>query len=55
MGRARAWAVSVPALVSFFVWWSVLAVLPLGVAALVLTVVVASMGVALVPSADLPW
>ena len=52
IGRARALAVSVPVLVSFFVWWSVLAVLPLWAAALVLAVVVASMGVALVPSAE---
>jgi hypothetical protein len=45
-------AVSVPVLVSFFVWWSVLAVLPLWAAALVLAMLVASMGVALLPSAE---
>ena len=50
--RAKALAVSVPVLVSFFVWWSVLAVLPLWAAALGLAVLVASMGVALAPSAE---
>lgn len=50
--RAKALAVSVPVLVSFFVWWSVLAVLPSWAAALGLAMLVASMGVALLPSAE---
>ena len=50
--RAQVLAVSVPVLVSFFVWWSLLAVLPLWAAALVLALVVGSMCVALVPSAQ---
>ena len=52
LGRAKVLAVSVPVLASFFVWWSVLAVLPLWAATLVLALVVASIGVALVPSAE---
>ena len=54
-GRLRlvkALAVSVPVLVSFFVWWSVLAVLPSWAAALGLAMLVAFMGVALLPSAE---
>lgn len=53
LGRRKVLAVSVPALVSFFVWWSVLGVLPSWVSVLaVLAVLVGAVTVSLVPLAE---